>query len=339
MTKKAKALKAVETKSSIHACIELFETHFAAGSEKIYGLPDGAFWQPRHGVWGHFSESGKRRPPSKYWNVFGLHPSRLRQNIVVEINPPGAGKHAGRQGVVATDKDGDRWILHQGRLHPKGTRITEAMFDEVVQTPRWQVHYMDGSTLSCHPVANLDAHTDVALQQVAAFVRLCMRTRVHHQVGPVQSEFLKNVETREGPSHPETAGSYDRSSTPATVAEKRHADNWRALTTKLNEWKVDHSNARIGRYGPDLLAFRNDKRTLFEIKSDATASDIHGATGQLKLYETLGGKPCRKVMVLPNAPSKPIAGALAKLEIEVLLFDRQGKVISFDAEKLKAVLG
>jgi hypothetical protein len=46
---------------------------------------------------------------------FHYPPARLRQNMLVEINPPGVGKNLNRQGVLAKDDHGHRWLLHQGR--------------------------------------------------------------------------------------------------------------------------------------------------------------------------------------------------------------------------------
>ena len=83
-------LEAIETAAAIHASMDLFERKFSARGRAIAGLGHGAIWQERLGVWGHFSESGRRAPPDKYWNVFGQQPMRLRQNMLVEINPPEA---------------------------------------------------------------------------------------------------------------------------------------------------------------------------------------------------------------------------------------------------------
>ncbi|MBN9220165.1 MAG: hypothetical protein J0I79_19645 [Mesorhizobium sp.] len=163
-------LEAVESRSGIRVCVNLFERKFAIGGRKISGLKHGAIWQERLGVWGYFSESGRRTPPEKYWNVFGQQPTRLRDNMLVEIKPPGAGKNLNRQGVLAKDGQGHRWLLHQGRFHPRGIRVTEEMFDTVAKSKRVRVRYADGTVASCHRVADLDRAAPEVQDCVAAFV-------------------------------------------------------------------------------------------------------------------------------------------------------------------------
>jgi len=77
---------------------------------------------------------------------------------------------------------------------------------------------------------------------------------------------------------------------------------------------------------------------LFEIKADATASDIQRALGQLQLYEHLGGRACRKIMVLPEAPRPAIALALSALGIELLLFQRRGTTVRLDRPALRKIM-
>lgn len=332
-------LEAIETGAVIHASMELFERKFSAGGHAIAGLGHGATWQERLGVWGHFSESGRRTPPDKYWNVFGQQPMRLRQNMLVEINPPGSGKNLNRQGVLARDDHGHRWLLHQGRLHPRGIRITEDMFDAVATARRIKVRYADSTVASCHRVADLDQPPDQVQNDVAAFVDLCARVRVHYQLGDAARQMLERINAAEALSSPERQGAYTLPPMPARMAERRHADIWHALVSELDALGIQHANSRFGRYGPDLFAQTLQDTLLFEIKADATASDIQRALGQLQLYEHLGGQVCRKIMVLPEAPGQTIARALSALGIELLLFERRGTSVRLDQPALRKLIG
>ena len=332
-------LEAIEVPAAIHASMDQFERKFSAGGRPIAGLGHGAIWQDRFGIWGHFSESGHRTPPDKYWNVFGQQPMRLRQNMLVEINPPGSGKNLNRQGVLARDDRGHRWLLHQGRLHPRGMRITEDKFDAVAAASRVKVRYADGTVAACHPVTDIDKPADQVQHDVAAFVDLCARVRVHYQLGAVAREMLERISVAEASSSPERQGAYSLPPLPARTAERRHADIWHALAKELNSLDIKHANSRFGRYGPDLFAQSPGAPLLFEIKADATASDIQRALGQLQLYEHLGGKACRKIMVLPEAPNAPIARALSALGIELLLFTRQGNAVRLDRTTLRKLIG
>lgn len=77
-----------------------------------------------------------------------------------------------RQGVLAKDDRGHRWLLHQGRLHPRGMRITEDKFDAVVTARRVKVRCADGTVAGCHPVTDLDQPADQEQSDVAAFIDL-----------------------------------------------------------------------------------------------------------------------------------------------------------------------
>lgn len=331
-------LEAIEGAAAIHASMDQFERKFSAGGRQISGLGHGAIWQERFGIWGHFSESGRRTPPDKYWNVFGQQPTRLRHNMLVEINPPGSGKNLNRQGVLARDDHGHRRLLHQGRLHPRGTRITEDKFDAVASARRAKVRYADGTVATCHPVTDLDQPADQVQRDVAAFIDLCVRVRVHYQLGAAAREMLERINAAEASSSPERQGAYSLPALPPRTAERRHADIWHALVNELDALDIKHAKSRFGRYGPDLLAQTIEAPLLFEIKADATASDIQRALGQLQLYEHLGGQACMKIMVLPEAPDAPIARALSAFGIELLLFTRQGNVVRLDRTALRRLV-
>jgi hypothetical protein len=331
---------AIEGRVEIFDCMNLLERKFGRGAENINGLKHGALWLPQLGMCGHFSASGRRSPPVNYWNVFGQQPSRLRQNMIVEINPPAVGRNLNRQGMLAKDKKGHRWLLHRGRLHPRDIRITEDMFDTVAGANRVQVRYSDGTFASCHRVTDIDRPSSEVQHDVAAFVELCAKIRVHYLMGDAARIMFDRVNVAEGSSSPELQGRYDLPAMPPRVVKRRHADVWHALVKTLDRLSIVHSNSRFGRFGPDLLAHGTSENFLFEIKPDVTASDIQCAIGQLHLYEQLGGFPCRKVMVLPLPPAQEILGALRALNIDLVCFEKKGASIQFDYSNLrKLILG
>jgi hypothetical protein len=199
------------------------------------------------------------------------------------------------------------------------------------------VRHADGTVAGCHPVTDLDQPADQVQSDVAAFIDLCACVRVHYQLGAAAREMVERINAAEAPSSPELQGAYSLPPLPARTAERRHADIWHALVKELDALDIKHANSRFGRYGPDLLAQTPSDPLLFEIKADATASDIQRALGQLQLYEHLGGRACRKIMVLPEAPDGRIARALAALGIELLLFTRQGNDVRLDRTALRTL--
>lgn len=100
-------------------------------------------------------------------------------------------------------------------------------------------------------------------------------------------------------------------------------------------WASGTPTAGLGDMALILFAQTPNDPLLFEIKADATASDIQRALGRLQLYEHLTGQACRKVMVLPEVPGDLIMRALSALGIELLLFERRGTSVRLDQPALR----
>jgi hypothetical protein len=246
--------------------------------------------------------------------------------MVVEINPPIQGKR-NVQGVIATDSAGRRWILHGGRLHPKGARVTEKLFDAIYDGQRTTVHFSDGDSSEYHPVACLDSKAHDLQYDISEFVGACQIIRTYYTQGAAAAALEKQVEEAER-GHPESDEPYTRGPQDAQLIERRHGKIWKALSAHLERMSIGHNNSRVGRWGPDLVT-NEAPNILFEIKCDIQASDIQRGLGQLLLYERMLKKPCRKVLLVPEKPHSDIMPYLAALEIEVSVYKGNGGVITF----------
>lgn len=176
---------------------------------------------------------------------------RLTGNIVVEINPPGAGINKGVQGVIARDAAGARWILHRGRLPVPRLGITKSMFDAVTTSLRIPVGFSDESTERCYFVTPLDEGGDELRKGVAAYVAECARVRLHYTAEPAAAGQEAGVLAAEGPFD-ESRGSHVVGPQDAKVVQRRHADVFHALRAEIERRGITHSNARVGRHGSDL---------------------------------------------------------------------------------------
>ena len=72
----------------------------------------------------------------------------------------------------------------------------------------------------------------------------------------------------------------------------------------------------------------------FEIKVGITAADLQTAVGQLFLYEQLLDGHYRKVLVIPEQLSQPLASAVQNLGVEVLTFQVRNNAVQIDQVKL-----
>lgn len=325
-------LIAIEKNREIKRAVKDWKLKFSDSTEHVEAMGGTVYRNDNLGVWGFFGGIDGR-----YWNAFGRTPHNFRKNILVEINPPQEGINTNVQGIVARDADGARWMLHQGRLHPSKTRISQEMFAEVSESERGRVTFSNGTSIICNLVANIDAPAEVVKNQTANFIFDCDRVRLHY----TEDEKAAASETRllqnETECFPELQGSYVVSGQDTRVAQRSHADVWHALAKELTKRSIRHTNARVARHGPDLRTLES-KPVLFEIKSDLTASDIQTGVGQLLLYEQLLKAPHRKVIVLPSTKVNALLKILSALDISVLTYKRNGRSVVFNLHEIRTCL-
>jgi hypothetical protein len=322
------AFTAIEAKAQVRNAIKVWREKFAKDAETMNGLGGAPLWHPRLAMWGHFGKWERKDGSDRYWNPFGLSPVRLRQNMIVEINPPANGRDGRMQGVLAHADDGSRWVLHKGQMAISRAHISEAQFDAVSLSKRAPVTFSDGTVIDCHPVANVEADATELQDQIALFVAECRRVRLHYSLGSKVAEQEAAVEAAES-STPELGGSYLVGAQGSKVAFRLHGEVWQSLAKGLDQIGAKHTNGRVGRWGPDLRTV-GDKPVLFEIKVATIASDIQCAVGQLLLYERLLKTAHRKVLVLPGALGGHIARTVEELGVEVLLFAQKSRAVNFD---------
>jgi hypothetical protein len=319
---------AIVAEVQVRKAIKDWRDKFSKGAEKLNGLGATTLWHLRLAMWGHFEQWKRKDGSDRYWNPFGFSQVRLRQNMIVEINPPAHGMDKNMQGVLARANNGSRWVLHKGRMSIPGAHISEAQFEKASSSQRSPVSFSDGSVIPCHPVGNIDAGPTELQDQIASFVKECNRIRLHYSLGPKVAEQEAAVQAAESNS-PEVTGSYYVGAQAPKFAFRRHADVWHALTRELDQMGVRHTNSRVGRWGPDLRTV-GDKPVLFEIKVTTTASDLQCAVGQLLLYERLLQGAHQKVIVLPESIKGYLKTVLRDLDLKILVYTQKSKVVNFD---------
>lgn len=339
MAKNREPLQAEERSTAISKAIADWRKLTAIGAEDMPWRGGTVLWNEEHGYWSFF---GKTKADTalgwRWWNVFGRVPEAFRQNMLVEINPPQKGPVGGTQGMIALDAAGKRHLLHGGRLHPTGHRISHDEFSGHSGLTPILVAFSDGRVLPYFRVAPLDEGADALHQAVAAFVEVCEDVRNEVLHGGADADLERRVRQGEGSSTPERRGHYVVPPRPGGVAKRVHADVWKALAKELDRRQTDHSNRRVGRYGPDLRT-RDKPLVLFEIKTDTTAHSLYESLGQLLMYERLLGAPYAKVAVLPGPPPMKLGAVLKEMEVRIVTYRKTGRTYTFDSRALGAVLG
>lgn len=237
------------------------------------------------------------------------------------------------QGVLARTNDGSRWLLHKGQMSIPAQHISEVDFAAVTRLSSCTVTYSDHETIQCYPVANIDAAPRKLQKQIASFVRECQRIRLNYQFGEHVAERESKIFEAEA-SSPELTGTYHVGPRGALKIERRHGKVWHALTVTVHSSGRKHTNQRVGGWGPDLVTCDEKSPVLFEIKVGITAADLQAAVGQLFLYELLLDGHYRKVLVIPEQLSQPLASAVRNLGVEVLTFQVRNNAVRIDQVRL-----
>ena len=337
MSTPARPLLAIEKQQSVRRSIKDLHQAFAKHSRQISGLRDTTYWHNSLGIWSHFRVWKRKDGSDRYWNAFGTVPHLLRKNIIVEINPPPKARFRNMQGVLARTNRGTRWLLHKGQMSISGRNISEADFAAVTNLSGCTVTYSDHESIECYPVANIDDAPKTLQKQIASFVRECQRIRLYYQFGEHVAERERKILEAEA-SSPELTDQYRVGPRDAQEIERRHGKVWHALTVAVNSLGRKHTNQRVGGWGPDLVTCDDKIPVLFEIKVGITAADLQTAVGQLFLYEQLLDGHYRKVLVIPEKLSQPLASAIQNLDIEVLTFQVRNNAVRIDQVTLKRLI-
>ena len=173
-------------------------------------------------------------------------------------------------------------------------------------------------------------------EQIGSFVRQCHRGRFYYQFGEEIAERETTILQAEA-SSPELTGAYHVGPRGPQNIERRHGKVWHALTAALDSLGRKHTNQRVGGWGPDLVTCDGKRPVLFEIKVSITAADLQTAIGQLFIYEQLLGNNYRKVLVIPEKLSQPLASAVQNLKLEILTFNQRNNTVRIDRAKLRAL--
>jgi hypothetical protein len=127
------------------------------------------------------------------------------------------------------------------------------------------------------------------------------------------------------------------------IVSRKQGFVWLALQEQLLERniKIEKPGHSLG-YEVDASINRPGKRPLLiEIKTGATAADIHTGAGQLHLYPALIPAIARheRILLLPVHPHEDVVSALARLDIAVFTYDPgiepDGSGIRFTTEFLE----
>lgn len=242
----------------------------------------------------------------------------------VEINAPGTAADPNGLVSVATNEQGRRFVLRQGRLRPnpdsdgevEGARFRALSGLEPVtvegvasRIPRdWYV------------VADIDGTAEEIRRQTGIFVHACARARL------MSKGVVLPLPAPPTLASDEKGGVFLKQATNA-LPEKEilrlQGEVWLALHRI-----VDRSGRQLVKlrhdagYEVDGIILAEPSNILIEIKTRASAADIYEGVGQLVLYSRmLGLSDHRRILLLPRKPSATLVKAVEAEGLMISTYD------------------
>jgi hypothetical protein len=262
----------------------------------------------------------------RHWNAFGLGKrAEGMQLITVEINPPLQGYEGRVSGLFARD-DGERVLLHRGRIGGDRKGIGKRAFREWSRSAWVEVAgpgNVKGEAILIGRLASPDLVDQIKLfvDEVGTFKSEVEAGRVSRRPGP---QFASNT------FNPEFHGKKKVRRTATIEYECFHGLVVNALAEKLKT-SEDHGRTRVFNTREIDLALEIDGRLrrLYEAKSSAEPQAIYAGTGQLFIH-ALQGPRVSKTLVLPvDEISKRTRGRLSALGIDVLGYRIEARKVIF----------
>jgi len=271
-------------------------------------------WSKNLGMW------WVNKPISnRFWNGFGTE--KLRWNsgyshiLDCEINPPFQGINRRIAGVFAIDETGELFLLHRGKIGGGRKGIGKDLF---LKNYRGKlITVKDGDRLtSLALVGSFESPRFV--DQVAIFVNEIKRIKSNVSKNPRTS--LSATNDSMPAFNEEFSGTRKPSNIGNQIAAKcDHGIIVNALAKKFESEGITIANSsQIDLF---TIGLSNDPKTLFEIKTDTTTTNIFEAIGQLYYYSTNLGGNYSLVAVFPNTLEQNSKEILDKLNIRCLTYE------------------
>ena len=273
-------------------------------------------WHPDKGIWVLLqSHSTSRR--TYFWCCYGLEYPKDRAILTptLEINPPHEGIDLRRGGMFVRDAKDNIYLCHTGRIGGGKKGIGKTVFWD-----RYTGASIDVNIGRPNPVqaVNLGQVNSPKLpNRIARLVREVKRIK---NISPAAS----SVPDKFTPEFSGQKSSYSLKGTIEATPDHGFVVDELRRAVEIAGHKPFNDQQR------DLFVTGRNGRmgTLFEVKTDVSTTSIYQAVGQLMLNGSAQQPKVKKILVVPQKPTKETEQALKKLCINVLTYNwKQNKPV------------
>lgn len=263
-------------------------------------------WHTGEEIWTLLLENPRSEDRNNYfWCAYGLqHPQGYKTlDIDLEINPPHEGRNSRLGGMFVRDANDNIYLCHTGKIHRGKTFFWEQYWGDSLEVD-------DGSGKSVRVVS---------LGQINSAKLPSRIARLIHEIKRIKniSAATTSVPDSFTPEFSGQRSNYFLTGTiEATVDHGFVVDELRKAVEIIGHKPFKDQQRDLFVTGPN-----GRMTTLFEVKTDVSTTSIYQAVGQLMLNGFAQQLRVKKILVVPQKPTKETEQALKKLCIKVLTYD------------------
>lgn len=274
-------------------------------------------WHSNAKIWALLLESYPPNPQNSFWCCYGLEYPKDCAILTptLEINPPHEGTDLRRGGMFVRDAKDDVYLCHTGRIGGGKKGIGKTVFWDRYTGASIEVNI--GRQKPVQAVNLGQVNSPKLPNRIARLVREVKRIKNN-------SPAASSVSDKFTPEFSGQKSSYSLSRIiEATADHGLVVDELRKAVEIIGHKPFNDQQRDLFVTGPN-----GRMTTLFEVKTDVSTTSIYQAVGQLMLNGFAQQPKVKKILVVPQKPTKETEQALKKLCINVLTYDwKQNKPV------------
>jgi hypothetical protein len=276
-------------------------------------------WSDRLGLWIYST----KLDGSRYWNAFGLDLPNTQSTISItgEINLPIVGIDRRIGGALARDKKNNIYLVHRGLIGGSKRGVGKSLFESQFRGV-W-ITMDDGDRDASVALVGV-INSPFFARQVVHFIQKIHRIKNQPDAPSAQLAIFDDYALRE-----EMIGTKLSESTRDLEAECNTALIIKDLYERLALHRLRVANDAQR----DLfVADKNGAiKAVFLVKTDTAPDMLHQGAMRLLMNSLSLPRQPRLILAVPEAPDRPWAEKLKKLNIEYLIYRWNGDRVEFPA--------
>jgi len=287
------------------------------------GWPSGSgfknvYWKKEESFW-----TTCERAKNRYWFGYGIENPEIKPKnssliMTCEINPSFRGPLRASAGLFATDRVGNIFLCHTGKIGGGRKGIGKKAFVKYVKgMRRAEVNWSDKVVKEVFVIGKVNNSLPKNISRFIETVALFKRKKTGAGIDRFYRGYFNPESTR--------STSYERKG--RVKPGKLHAIIVNELERRLKQKDcITQNNKNIDL----MITIRGGKvDAIFEVKTDNGTSSVYQGIGQLMFHSMKEKKAPHKHLVLPVGLNRKSEKRLRMLDIDVIYYRKRGRKISF----------